>query len=212
MTHFFFQFSILLILKLKDPSVDKIMDANGNTALLLAVCKKDLKEVQSLIRKGANINAANKEGFTVLFFACMYNHSEIIKYLIENGANVKTIDNFGNTVLHQAGLCSLDFEIFKYLIEEGVNINAANKSTCVILSSACGDGDLLKVKYLVEKGANIDFVGVSPPFSAAACKGRFEVVKYLVENGANINLASSMAGDTALHWAVLVDMPRLSNT
>ena len=60
------------------------------------------------------------------------------------------------------------------------------------LHIAAGSGKLDVVKYLIEKGADVNIegegeFGIGTPLHIAARSGKLEVVKYLVEKGANIN-------------------------
>ena len=66
------------------------------------------------------------------------------------------------------------------------------------LFEACKKGDLERVKYLVEQGANI-YAKYNCALSIAAYYGHLELVKYLVEQGANIHADD----DYALKWAVI---------
>ena len=56
------------------------------------------------------------------------------------------------------------------------------------LMEACYDGDLVKVKYCIEHGADIHYYGRGghPPLYGAASCGKLEVVKYLVDQNANL--------------------------
>lgn len=53
-------------------------DAAGNTPLHLAVRQGKLQCVKLLLRGGANVNIANKDGFKPLYFAEENGYAEII--------------------------------------------------------------------------------------------------------------------------------------
>ena len=69
-------------------------------ALLNAAFKGDLGEVNKLIKKEADVNAANAGGFTPLIAAAEKGHQKIVALLLTQGAEVKqaTTDN-GTTPL-----------------------------------------------------------------------------------------------------------------
>ncbi len=50
-----------------------------------------------LIKKGADVNAKNKQGITPLHLAALYQHAEVLKTLLVKGADPKLADNSGQT-------------------------------------------------------------------------------------------------------------------
>ena len=66
-------------------------------ALLKAAFKGDLSEVNALIKKEADINAANTGGFTPLLVAAEKGHREIMALLVDKGADVNQATTEGAT-------------------------------------------------------------------------------------------------------------------
>ena len=78
---------------------------------------------------------------------------------------------------------------------------------------ACEEGNLLKVKSMVERGHDVnendenvyrfyrqtDYVWHRTPLMYAAGEGRFDVVKYLINHGADVSKTNEQ---TALHYAI----------
>ena len=61
----------------------------GQNELLLAAAEAgDLKSVKRLLAAGANINAQDEAGFTVLVTAIAGYHTELVKYLVNQGATI----------------------------------------------------------------------------------------------------------------------------
>ena len=58
----------------------------------LYMVKKIKKILKILLEKGADINAANQAGRTLLHFACNKKDINIVKVLIEYGVNVNLAD------------------------------------------------------------------------------------------------------------------------
>lgn len=75
-----------------------------------------------MIEKGANVNAVDSLGETILFKA---ETPEITKILLENGADVKIINKNQETALHQAIKRNNLQQIMK-LINAGVDIEVKN--------------------------------------------------------------------------------------
>ncbi len=99
-------------------------DAKGRTVLHYAV---DAKTVRLLIKKGANVNAADIGGYTALHLAITEKRLETVRELIKSGANVNA-EEYGNkcTPLHLACMMG-KVEIVKELVEAGAEIEQADK-------------------------------------------------------------------------------------
>ena len=72
--------------------------SNSGEELIDAARYGDLETVKLLIENGADINAKDEDGYTVLMHASFNGYLEIVKYLIEKGANVNE-DKDGVTAL-----------------------------------------------------------------------------------------------------------------
>ncbi len=82
-----------------------------------------------------------------------------------------------------------DMKIVKKYIDAGVDVNATYFAWAPIQMAAT-KGQTALVKYLTEKGADIDYVHPLTKMTAfhlAAYDGHTEIVKYLAEKGADIN-------------------------
>lgn len=63
----------------------------GKNELLLAAAESgDINSVERLLKSGANINAKDEAGFTVLVTAIAGNHTELVKFLVSRGATIVT--------------------------------------------------------------------------------------------------------------------------
>ncbi|MGC9105409.1 MAG: ankyrin repeat domain-containing protein [Thermoprotei archaeon] len=76
---------------------------------------------------------------------------------------------------------------------------------CEELFEAVEEGDLQRVKYLVEIhqcDVNIRDKDGNTPLHLAAWYGYLDIVKFLVEHGADVN-ARNAEGNTPLHLAIM---------
>jgi hypothetical protein len=78
------------------------MGGDFNTALMQAARFGHLETSHFLIQNGAQINIANKHGWTALKLAVSNGHLELCKLLIEKGADVNSRDSLGDTTLRAA--------------------------------------------------------------------------------------------------------------
>jgi ankyrin repeat protein len=92
--------AIRLIDKMNPEEIDKI-DMNY-TLLIYASLSGELKIVQALLNKGADINTHDGYGYTPLMGAAFYNNLNIAKTLVDYGANVNQKDDNGDTALNIA--------------------------------------------------------------------------------------------------------------
>lgn len=83
----------------------RLFPANQNVLnqdLRNAASRGNLAKVQSLLAKGAQVNAKDKAGATALHFAAASGNAEIVKELLAKGADVNVKDKEGTTPLREA--------------------------------------------------------------------------------------------------------------
>lgn len=102
---------------------------SGATALVIAATYNELRAVEWLVSKGANLNIKTNMGTTALHSVCMpssvkgtLNYYAIAKVLVEAGADVNAKDNSGETPLHRASRCELK-DTVKLLLDNGADKN-----------------------------------------------------------------------------------------
>ena len=177
--------------------IDHYLDAvsieyvnNSHESMLYKLCEDgDLHRVKLLLEKGAEVDqVCTDSGVSPLYVAAQNGHLEIVKLLLANHANA-------------------DLEAIKYIIDhylDAVSIEYVNNSHESMLYKLCQDGDLHRVKLILEKGAEVDQVctdsGVTPLYVAAQ-NGHLEIVKLLLANHANADFVSTKKGVTPLFIA-----------
>ena len=148
--------------------------------------------IKELIKEGANVNAVNKYGWTVLMQAAYFGKVDAAKTLIEAGADVNAKSNDGWTALMEAAHNG-NVEMVKILIEEKADVNA--KMTAGVdtgqtaLMVAAWFGKVDAVKALIESGADVNAKrpdGQTVLIEAEKSKnaGVDKAIKALIEAGA----------------------------
>lgn len=161
-------------------------DSAGNTPLHLAVMyNAPVSSVDYLISIGADVNARNKNGDSVLYIAAAKNKKEIGQILLDNNADIfatntqnesplkialmnkkvqdwlitsKTLnktDGSGNTPLHYAAEWNL-FEASKMLVERGANVKATNANGESAVFSAVKSDNANIIQLLAKNHAVLD--------------------------------------------------------
>ena len=125
------------------------------TPLWAAAKSGNLKIVETLIQKGANVNATTKTKSTPLRAACFNGHLDVVQLLIKEGADVSIANVCGNTCLMVASFNGY-LEIVKFLIQSGADINSKEIDDWTALQIAVRNGHFETVKFLIQSGADIN--------------------------------------------------------
>ena len=190
----------------------------SDSELLRLVARNDLQGVKyQVLKKGANVNAKDKDGKTALMLIYQDGNIssilEVAKFLVEQGANVNAKDKDGKTALmlwdrrSEVGIIGGkdDLEMIKFLIEKGTDLNAKDKNGWTALMHYGNSGaEIDKIKFLVEKGADVNAKTkngwTALMFAAGRGYGYKGTAMQLLEKGADVN-AKNKDGWTALMFA-----------
>ena len=148
----------------------------------------DVQDIcNSLIKGGADINAADEHGDTPLMVAVLARSEPGIRALIQAGADMNLTNNYGLRAL------TMEMECFRHTMHErlelllsgGADVKLENKST---LFKAVSRGFCFKCVDLMIKGAadvKYDSFGC---LDVACRKLRDKCVKLLIDAGADVNM------------------------
>ena len=177
----------------------------GNTPLALAVDEPSNKStIKLLLNHHANVNAQNRQGYTVLHRAVSTDcqDSTVVELLLQRGADVTKISEEGYTALHVAA-ANGNSSLLECLVQAGANPSVQTTSGLTALHLAARH-DVGAAKVLVTAGCPINIrnsIGQTSLHLAvmAACT---EVVKYLLQNGAMID-SEDECGQRASYFAAV---------
>ena len=93
--------------------------------LIKAAGKGDAKKVLALLQKGADVNAADKLGWTPLKRAAENNKVDVVDLLIENGAMIDTLN--GSPIPSFAGIAASGYTALHRAAWDGRTVRAGEK-------------------------------------------------------------------------------------
>lgn len=187
-------------------------DSYGFTPLMKLVGKHDatVADLRRLLASGADINARDEAGNTVLMHAAgirWYSHEmpvtlDVVKYLVEQGADVHARNHQGLNALEVA-MChrECDEEVLAWLRSQGLTASLGAE-----LAMAAGHDDVDGVRRLLAAGANPDFNNAMALWLSlsAGTHGQMnekENVRLLLAAGADPNLCAADILNCACHGA-----------
>lgn len=186
------------LLKLQDSVEVNHVDEVGRSALHYASAAGSVKCVEHLLKRGINVNLADRKGWTAIHIAVSKNFTEVAKLLIDAKADIFALlkhkcaparlsDVYSSTI-HFAAIKG-NIEITKMLLEQGATVNIPDSANMTPLHYAAFRNNPDYVKYLLDNGAKCDIKDVNgrTPFHAAALSGMVTNVKLMVQHHAFIN-------------------------
>lgn len=143
--------------------------------------------INGCLKAGANINAENKKGQTLLQCACYWGYAEIVIFLIQNGANFTDKLSGGMTPLHIASYAGHE-HVVTLLIDKKADIHVWSDSGHQAIHFAALKGHLAIVALLLDTGVSIHTkANGTPLIILAAQAGYTDLVVLLLKRGAYID-------------------------
>ena len=171
--------------------------------LIMACINGNVKELDILVKQGADLSVLNKDGWSLLHIAVFKNKIKIVKYLLDHDLDInKRIQENGYSALEIA--CGYGYnEIVKYLLEKGANLYIETQNEYRLFQIAVENNKLTIVKQLVKK--NIDVNAKDPnkwtALHIASRDNYMDIASYLI-NYCNANVNDfDRVNNTPLHIA-----------
>ena len=128
---------------------------DGTTALHEAVRRNDLKTVDALIKRGADVKAATRYGVTAMSLAATNGNAAILRRLLDAGADPHSATPGGETALMTAARTG-SIDAVRLLVDRGANVNArtADRAQTALMWAVTENHPDI-VRLLVATGADV---------------------------------------------------------
>lgn len=210
---------ILILRKLLDKGLEVSgKDNNDDTPLHLMAAIADCESMRFLVENGADIQARNRLGETVLHTLASSNEfdgfQDSLNFLMEMGLDINQTDSNGKTAIHHALVSKdTDEKAIEEFIKRGIRINVKDSCGRTELYDAIEEVDTqyspsdlerraAVIRLLANAGVDVnegDMYGITP-LHLATTRDDLEILVSLLDAGADVT-KKTKSGATVLHWS-----------
>ena len=140
---------------LKKEANPRICNNEGESALTIAASNDNVELLKTLLKDNPDIIYSQDDpGYTMIAVACESGRVENVKYLLKQGANPRICNNKGKSALTIAASKDNVALLETLLAHTNSEINHKDKQGLTMITSACANGRVENVKYLLKQGAD----------------------------------------------------------
>ncbi len=156
---------------------------------------RDLERVRSLLRDGADVNAAQGDGMTALHWSALNGDVTIMRVLLYAGAAVEPTTRLaGYTPLHLASQAGNGGAV-RTLLEAGSDTKTQTTTGVMAMHFAAHAGAPEPIQALIEHGGDVnagDSHSGRTPLMFATARGATDAMEALLQAGADVSLATAV--------------------
>jgi len=167
-------------------SPNRIKKESGETPMMIAIGAGQLSMVNFLITSGADLNAFDSQGQSLITLALKQGNTAILKIIMDqSGIGLETKDDKGQTILEKAVAIN-NINNVKFLIEQGADINVRDGEGRTLLDRVLASGNQ-------QMGLMLRDAGAKRNINIGAKVNRLNKVN--IPYGATIDFAVDLLGD-----------------
>lgn len=167
-----------------------------DTPIADAAMRGDVAEIETLIARGADVNAAQGDGMTALHWAGESGTREMAELLVSAGANLEAVTRIGDLTPLLIAAEAGNGPVVDVLLQSGANLKARSSvGGATALHYAARAGSVGAVEALLAHGSDpneLQLEWEQTPLTFAVSENRVDVVRLLLDNGADPSLASKV--------------------
>jgi ankyrin repeat protein len=165
------------------------------SSLIDAAMQGDKDGVRTLLKSGADVNAATGDGMTALHWAAQRGDVDVATMLIFAGANVGASTRLGGFTPLLMAAMNGHVAVIDALIAAGGDPNGANTNGTTPLMMAAASGRADAVTHLLDRGAAVNAREKARGQTAlmfAAAAGRVDAIRVLTTRGADLKVTTTV--------------------
>jgi uncharacterized protein len=176
-------------------TASRLVAETADSPVADAAMRGDTEGVRTLLRGGADVNAAQGDGMTALHWTALGNDLETMNVLLYAGAATEALTRVGAyTPLHLASSRGHAAAVTR-LVDAGGKVGPFTATGAQPLHLAAQAGNVDAVKALLDRGADInakDKTHGRTPLVFATSQNRLDAVKLLLARGADAAVSTSV--------------------
>ncbi len=168
--------------------------------------KNETELLKTYIDSGADLNLADNDEKTPVFYAVFGGNLEALILLVNNGANVHHKFGENQFDLLNRACAGQSAEIVSYLLDNGFSVENNSLDSQACMAEACCGGQIAIVDELVSRGLDVNNRSTNNDMalSMAVFSGHPELTEFLLSKGADIK-AIDADGDGAMAAVFMKD-------
>jgi len=137
-----------------------------------------------LLAKGAEVDAADKDGCTPLMWSAIQGYKTLAEQLLAHGAKVNASSPCGQTPLNSAAMNGHQ-DVAELLLAHGANLEALDSRCQTPLDWAVDNGRMAMVTFLLDRGAHVNAKAKNgaTPLRMAELAHNYDIANLLLQRG-----------------------------